>query len=267
MFPFLYSPDPTRTGGGLVKEEDGGCRDERARNVQPPLLAARQPAHQDATRQRPTHLIHPTRSEIQPRCRLHRALSLHQLAQQYSWQSSESALLLHLLAIIACKSVLKLVGTSKGRQKTSHGNCRSHAQIFPLPWPMHVQPHTAATKGTPCNLCMVGPNLWQCPRDEGRSLACVSRDRHSPMIFSTSSMRVRRSSGETAFGSVRVAVNLRVSHALMVGTKQSSCATYALLRLNCTPSGRPFICTCAHVPASRQRMPVFHFLPRWESPG
>jgi hypothetical protein len=66
MLPFLCSPDQARTGGGLVEEEDGGCRDKRACNVQPPLLAARQPAHQNATWQRPTHLIHPTHSEFSP---------------------------------------------------------------------------------------------------------------------------------------------------------------------------------------------------------
>ena len=48
-----------RTGGGLVQEEDGGRGDERACNVQPSFLAARQAPHQDATRQRPAHLIHP----------------------------------------------------------------------------------------------------------------------------------------------------------------------------------------------------------------
>ena len=64
----------------------------------------------------------------------------------------------------------------------------------------------------------------------------------------TSSMRCARSLALTLLGSVSVAVNMSVSLALMVGTKQSSCATYALLRLNCTPSGRPFISTCAHMP-------------------
>ncbi len=53
------SAGEARTGGRLVQEEDGGRGDERACNVQPPLLAARQAPHQDASRQRPAHLIHP----------------------------------------------------------------------------------------------------------------------------------------------------------------------------------------------------------------
>jgi len=83
----------------------------------------------------------------------------------------------------------------------------------------------------------------------------VSRERQRPMMCSTSEMRLARSSGPTALGSVSAALNSSVSSALMVGTKQSSCATYALLRLNSRPSGRPFISTCARAPA-RTRQPA-----------
>lgn len=47
------------TGGRLIKEENGGRRDERAGDIEPPLLSARQSADKNASRQRPTHLIHP----------------------------------------------------------------------------------------------------------------------------------------------------------------------------------------------------------------
>ena len=64
-----------------------------------------------------------------------------------------------------------------------------------------------------------------------------------PLSTPPFSLSLSLSLSSLTLGSVSVAWNTSVSHAVIVGTNTSSCATYAEIRLNSVPHGRPFILT------------------------